>query len=190
MTLDELLRSPWFYSSPGPLSLAYYGIIIFLGARILLRRGAKYKREKWRWIFALTDSFFINGFIVLSGDLLWITVCAARFLSVYPIETFRVACVFGRNSLGMVLCYMLVGQWFKQKIVSFKKSTFFAYVLLTGFFVVNFLVAPDPSWTDWTLAIRWGQDTTYILASLIVSYGVGKTLGTILFWTWWKNPEK
>ena len=187
MNLDELLRSPWFYRSPGPISIAYYCIIILLGTRILLKRGAKYRFERWRWLFALTDSFFINGFIILSGDLLWITVCAARFLHVFPIETFGVLAVVGRNIFGMILCYLLVGRRFKEKMVTFKKSVFFAYVLLTCFFVVNFLVAPDPSWTDWTLAIRWGRDTTYILASLIVSYGIGKTFGTILFWCWWKK---
>jgi len=111
-------------------------------------------------------------------------------LHVYPVETFSVAAVVGRNSVGMILCYLLVGQRFKEKIVSFKKVTFYAYVLLTCFFVVNFMFAPDPTWTDWTLAIRYERDTMYILASLIVSYGVGKTLGAILFWSWWKNHKK
>ena len=182
MSLDDLLRSEWFYRSPGPISLIYYGTIILLGARILHRK-VEYRR--WSWLNSLTDSFFVNGFIVLVGDIIWITACATRFLGSYPIETFQVLAVFGRNFAGLLLCYLLTAKIFKQKIVSFKRTTFLAYVVLGGFFAFNFAVARDPAWTDWTLAIRWERPTIYILKSFLWSYGVGKAVGLLTFWTWW-----
>ena len=184
MSLDTLLRSPWFYSSPGPMSLIYYAILILVGAHLLLKR-VTYKRHKL--LMALTESFFIMGFIILSGDLIWMTICGIRFLPSYPDSLFQVFSVIGRDITGMIFCFLFIGSRFKEKIVSFKQTTFFAYVLLVGFLILDFAIAPDPTFTDWTYAVRQGCSTEHILKSLIFSYGIGKVFSTMLVWSWWKT---
>jgi len=184
MNLDELLRSPWFYQSPGPLSLLYHGTIILLGARLLSKR-VKYRR--WTWLNALTDSFFLNGFIVLSGDINWMVACGIRFLPSYPGNLLQVVAVLGRDIVGMVFCYLLVGRYIKDHIISFKKSTLIAYFCLTAFHIVLFATAKSPVQTDWTYAIRQGCSTSTILTSLLVSWVGGKAVTAFLIWTWWKR---
>jgi len=187
MTLDELLHQPWFYRWPNPMSTIFYGVVVLVGAKLLLKRGTEYRFKRWRWLFAWTDSFLLVGFIALSGDFLWMLACALRFLSFYPNNLFLVVSCLGRDLVGMVFCYFLVGNLIKQKVVSFKRSTFAAYLLLILFLVVNFGFAPDLTWTDWTYAVRAGCDTATILRSLLVSYGLGRVFSVILLWSWWKT---
>ena len=184
MNLDELLRSPWFYRSPSPFSLVYYGAIILLGARILLRR-VEYRR--WRWSNALTESFFLNGIIIVSCDFLWMWASAARFLPDFPDSLGQVLAVLGRDAVGVLFCFMLVGNRIKEDIVSFKESTFCGYFLLIVFLTFIFTFAETPAFTDWTYAIRVGESTRNILVSLVFSYGLGKAVGAVILWTWWKE---
>lgn len=183
MDLDSLLRSEWFYSSPGPISLIYYAILILFGAYFLVKR-VEYRRFKW--LNALTESFFLNGFIILSGDLIWILICACRFLPFYPDNLFLVVCVSLRDFVGMILCFLLVGNHIRKGVIKFGKNTFMAYLLLIGFLLVDFGMATTPAWTDWTFAVRQGYSTSFILASLFFSYGLGKVFSTVLWWSWWK----
>ena len=184
MNLDDLLRQPWFYKSPSPFSLLYYGVLVFLGARILLRR-VEYRR--WRWSNALTESFFLNGFIILSCDVLWMWASAARFLPDYPDSLGQVLAVLGRNVAGMAFCYMVISDRIKQDVISFKESTFGAYFFFIVFLTLLFTYAQTPAFTDWTFAVRMGASTQTILTSLIFSYGLGKAVGATLIWTWWKS---
>lgn len=184
MNFESILRSTWFYSSPGPISLAYYGILIIVGGHLLTKR-IQYKKRKW--LLALTDSFFLNGFIILSGDFIWMSICAVRFLPFYPNSLIQVVSVLGRDVVGMVLCYFLVGNLIKKGVMKFKRATFYAYLGLIGFLIVDFGMAKTPSWTDWTYAVRQGCTTNYVLASLVFSYGIGKVLSTVLVWSWWKQ---
>lgn len=184
MSLDELLRSPWFYRSPGPISLAFYSVLILLGARTLLKRVTYHK---WRWLNALTESFFLTGFIILTGDFIWMSICAARFLPYYANSFPQVMAVLGRDVAGIFLCVLLVSHRLKEGIITPKTSTFWAYGLLVWFLGVLFAVAPDPTWTDWTYAVRMGCSTARILTTLVVSYGLGKAITAFLVWTWWKS---
>lgn len=184
MNFEEILRSPWFYSSPGPMSLTYYTVIIVIGSYIL-RKRLVYKKHAV--IQSLTDSFFLNGFIILSGDFLWMLVCGLRFLPSYPESLFQVLTVLGRDIIGMILCYFLIGNHIRKGIISFKNITLISYTILIGFLVLTFSMAPNPTWSDWTYAIRQGCNTDYILLSLIFTYGVGKFLTSVLVWSWWKT---
>ena len=184
MELDDLLRSPWFYRSPGPLSLVYYFVVVSLGAHVLLSRV---KYEKWPMLNAFSESFFVNGFIVLTGDFLWMLGSALRFLPEFPDSLVQVLAVLGRDLVGCLFCFLLVGNRFLDGTVGFKRKTFLAYVLLILFFVAVFGVAESPAFTDWTYAVRVGASTEAILTSLVVCYGVGKALGSLVIWTWWKS---
>jgi len=182
MSLEDLIREPWFYSSPGPLSLTYYGILILVGAYLCLRR-VRYRR--WPRLIALTDSFFLTSFIVLSCDAMWMGVCALRFLPSYPQDLFLVISVLARDFGWMLFCYLLMGKHFRQKVISFKRNTFYAYLVLLSFLCMNFALAPNPTFTDWTYAIRQGCDISVVLKALAFSYGVGKAVGVLVFWSWW-----
>jgi len=184
MLLDDLLRSEWFYRSPGPLSLIYYGSIVLLGAR-LLRKRVEY--PKWGWLNALTESFFLNGFIILTADFLWMLVSGLRFLPAYPDSFSQVVFVLARDCAGIVFCFLIVGKRMLDGVVSFKDSTGYAYFTLMIFLIAVFGFATSPVQTDWTYAIRMGSGTETILTSLIFSYGLGKAVGAVLIWTWWKN---
>jgi len=159
--------------------------------RLLLKRVQYKKDSQWidgmEWINAFTESVFLMGFIVLSMDILWMLVCAARFLPMYPQDISQVLLVLARDGVGMIFCYLLVGERIKDGIISFNYGTSLAYLLLLGFFALVFMVAPNPTWTDWTYAIRQGCDMSTILYSLLVPYGMGKAFGTIVIWTWWRK---
>ena len=182
MWLDDLFHSEWFYRSPGPISIVYYGVIILLGARLLQKR-VTYRR--WKWVNSLTESFFLNGFIVLSADLLWMLASGLKFLPSYPDSFCQVVLVLARDCVGMVLCFLLVGKRLLHSAISFKESTAFAYFTLIVYLVAVFGFASDPSVTDWTYAVRQGLSTDKILASLIFSYGLGKVVSAVLVWSWW-----
>lgn len=180
---DAVLRHPLFYSSPSPMSLLFHGLLIFWAARIV-RQRILYKKHSWLYSFA--DAFFLVGFIVLSGDFIWMTICGLRFLFFYPDNLFLVVCVLGRDVAGMILCYMLqrinIGS-----IIQFKPITKFMYLVLIGFLTVNFAYAVDPTWTDWTYAIRQGKDTMYILTVFLVNWVGGKLITVGLVWSWFQG---
>lgn len=114
-------------------------------------------------------------------------VCAWRFLPTYPESLFQVVSVLGRDFVGMILCYFLVGGLIREGVIKFKNATLISYVALTSFLMITFAMAADPTWTDWTYAIRQGCSTSHILTSLLFSYGIGKVLSTLLVWSWWKT---
>jgi len=114
-------------------------------------------------------------------------ICAIRFLPFYPESLIQVVSVLGRDVVGMILCYFLVGNLIKKGVMKFKRATFYAYLGLIGFLVVDFGMAKTPTWTDWTYAARQGCTTNYVLASLLFSYGIGKVFSTLLVWAWWKT---
>jgi len=182
MELGDILRNEWFYRSPGPMSLIYYGIIILLGAR-LLRKRVEYRR--WSWLNALTESFFLNGFIILSCDFLWMLASGLRFLPSFPDSFWQVVFVLARDVVGCVFCFLMLRNRFKESVISFKDSTLTAYCALVLFLVILFVFAPNPTFTDWTYAIRQECSTERILNSLVYSYGLGKFVGAVLIWTWW-----
>jgi len=185
LNFDAVLRHPLFYSSPSPMSLLFHGLLIVWAGRVVYER-VLYKKHGW--LYSLTDAFFLVGFIVLSGDFIWMTVCALRFLPVYPDNWFLVVSVLSRDFVGMLLCYLLertnIGS-----IIQFKSVTYWSYVLLITFLVANFIYAADPSWTDWTYAIRQGMNTTYILTVFLINWIGGKLITVLLVWSWFKGKE-
>lgn len=184
MTLDDLLRNPWFYRSPGPLSLVFYGVVVVWGAHVL-RKRVTYK--KWGWLNSLTESFFLNGFIVLTCDVLWMSVSAIKFLPTYPEGALQVFFVFARDFACIVLCFLLVSHRLLDGVICFKESTAWAYFTLIVYLVAVFGFAQSPVQTDWTYAIRQGASTSAILTSLVFSYGLGKLVSVVLIWSWWRR---
>lgn len=184
MNLDDVLRSPWFYKSPGPLSLIFYVSLLIYGA-MKLRRQIHYEKHGWFWAFY--ESTLLMGFLVLGMDVIWMSVSALRFLPMYPRDLGLVFAVLGRDAVGMFFCYLFVGDRMKQGIISYKDSVALSYLLLTSYLVAGFSIAPNPSWTDWTRAIIQGAPTSQILIVLLLQFGVGKILTALAVWTWWKK---
>ena len=183
MVFEELLRSPWFYSSPSPMSIIFHACIIWLGA-IVLRERLEYKKHPI--LMSLTDSFFVVGFIVLSGDFIWMALCGLRFLPAYPDNLFLVLTTLGRDAAGMIFCFLLQKDKI-GKVIKLKKNTVLWYVILIAFLGFNFLIATDPTWTDWTYAIRMGYNVDYIFKSFLVTWVGGKIMAAMLVYSWFKS---
>jgi len=182
MGFEEILRSPWFYSSPSPMSLLFHGILIFIGAYVLRKR---IHYSKHPMLMSLTDSFFVVGFIILSGDFIWMAICGLRFLPIYPDNLFLGITILARDATGMAFCFLLQIDKF-GKVIKLKWLTICSYLILIAFLAINFFVAPDPTWTDWTFAIRQGCSTDHIIKSFLVSWGGGKIVASMRVYSWFK----
>ena len=177
---------PWYALSPSPFTIIFWLILVFWGAKQLLKR-TEYRR--WKLLNAFTDSVFILGFIVLLGDLTWVVFCGLRFGWTYPDSVLQLVFSGGRNVAGIMFCFLLIGSHFKNGVLTFSSKTG-GLLIVNGFFIfVWFLLAPSPAFTDWTFAIRHGFPLETVLTSFFISHVVGKSLLTIVFVTIWRKPS-
>ena len=177
------MEVPWFALSPSPFSIIFYLLLIFLGMRKLIPK-VKYKRFKHLILF--TDCIFIVGLIVLILDSVWIMICLARFGLYYPNSVLQLIFSLGRNLLGIILCYYLIGSFFQRRICSINKKTQFLFYLNAFFMFVWFYLAPSPAWTDWTFAIRYDYPFEVIVSSFLISHLLGKSLVALTYLSIWK----
>ena len=150
----------------------------------MLRKQISYSKHPT--LLSLTDSFFIVGFIILSGDLIWISLSGLRFLPSYPNNMYLVLSTVGRDVAGMCFCFLLeVGKI--GKLVKPKWHTVVAYIVLIGFLGYNFLIAPAPAWTDYTFAIRQNYSIDYVLKAFLVNWVGGKIFTGLVVYSWFKH---
>jgi len=131
-------------------------------------------------------SFFLIGFIILSGDFIWMLLSTVRFLPFYPDNLFLCLSVLGRDAVGMLLCFLLTHDKM-DKVLQFSQRTVLAYGFLILFLGFHFLIAETPAWTDYTFAIRQGYSFDFILSSFIATWIGGKVVTVLLVWSWLKR---
>lgn len=176
---------PWFALSPSPFTIAFYLILTVYGMKQLLKR-VEYKRLSH--LLAFTDAIFILGLIVLTTDTLWIIASGLRFGWLYPDSVLQLVFSIGRNIAGITLCYFLVGNYFKKEILQFSEATW-TMLFVNAFFMLGwFLIAQNPSFTDWTFAIRYDYPLSQVIGSFLVSHVIGKTLVAITYLSMWQKP--
>jgi hypothetical protein len=161
--------------------MTFYLLCGIIGGRILLKRGAQYK--KWPVLIAFTDALFLILIIVLIQDSFWLTFNSIKWIGQYGSEmTFTGYWIrFPQNLVG--LCFLALcsyGVW-KARFVSFTRTTTFWMGVIVLMMLVNFILAPDPSWTDYTYAVRVGSPDWHILISFILSHVVLKILMFLAF---------
>lgn len=174
---------PWWALSPSPFSILFYLILIAFTMRKLLQR-INYKRLKY--LVAFTDAFFTVGFMVVFLDLIWVIACALRFGSAYPNSLFQLAMSAGRNIVGLILCYLLIGRHFQNGLIHIKDSTIFLFYVNVIFLAVWFSLSASPAWTDWTFAIRHDYPASTVMTSFFISHVVGKSIVASIYYSIWK----
>ena len=142
--------------------------------------------KRWRHVNAFTDAIFLVGIITLSTDLMWVIACALRFGMMFPDSLLQLVFCALRDMVGMIFCYLLIGNYFKNKIVNFNHKTWLGYLLNLTFLIIWFILAPNPAWTDWTYAIKNNYSFTIILTSFIISHIIGKAIVTNIYFMIWK----
>ena len=179
---------PWWALSPSPFSIVFYLLLtvyalkqIFKDLMILRKRD---------YLLAFTDAVLIVGFVVVYLDTFWIVACGLRFGWQYPDSVLQLIFAFGRNITGVILCYMLIGNYFRQGKLKLTNKTTQLFFLNILFLAVWFVAAPSPAFTDWTFAIRHGYSWSVILTSLFISHFIGKSLVAVIFLSIWRTKQK
>lgn len=140
---------PWWALSPSPMTCLYWSILAFYGAYKL---GSNSKRE---WIKNFCESAFLLGIVILTYDTVWQLGQWFKFGYLHPEEIITVRNTLIRNASVFSLCAL--SSWklsLKTNLIQFKGIFFILVPILSLSF--RFLVAPDPSWTDFTYGLRFG----------------------------------
>lgn len=174
---------PWFALSPSPFSIAFYLILIVYTYRKIACYGHSVNiRDK---IVFWTDAFFIVGFFIVFLDSFWILASWIRFGAAYPESAFQLAASFGRNMAAIILCYLIAGVHLQR--INPSRLTFTFFYLDVFFLAAWFYVAPNPSLTDWTFAIRHGYPASRILTAFLISHIIGKIIAAGFYLSLWKK---
>lgn len=175
-----MIEIPWWAYSPSPFTFVFWGILALYGCTKLKPRN---RRE---WIGYLATSAFIVGLVVLPFDILWTVHQALTFGHLFPQDLAELMPLFNIKLLVWILCLYECRKLFRPKS-HLNATNLFDLSLYIPLLVIWFTLAPDPSWTDWTFAWRFGYDTTRIIQSFMISHGVAKALQALIFVKLWKK---
>lgn len=176
-----LVKQPWFTVSPNIWSMTFYLLCAIAGGRILLAHGARYKR--WPVLIAFTDGLFLIGIIVLIQDTGWMLFSTLRWYVLYGSQmSFTGYWIrYPQNLVGLCLLFLLTYGLWKARLVSFTRHTVFWMVIIWFMMGINFMLAPDPSWTDYTWAVRIQAPDWQIFFEFFLSHVVLKVLMALSF---------
>jgi len=160
---------PWYMLSPSPVSLIQYVILSWILSRYLLKK-VKYTRAPR--IMSLIDSFFVVAFFVCITDGFWCLFTAIKWLPLHPEDFLIMGCSLGRDLLGAALFFLMIGGYFKHKILVANSTVVFWVLVCFISQVVWFLLAPSPGFTDYVYAWRHGYSFWIIISSWILSHFV------------------
>ena len=168
--------------SPSPYSLAVWTILAISQARVLLPYS--WKDYSWReWIKAFTVCAFTLGFIVLPFDSLWVFFQSMRFGYLFPDERcFTLFSSLLRNVLILLLCIYETREVHKH----LNWTAFLDFIVLIPIMIFWFIYAPDPSWTDWTYAWRFGYGGLRTFYAFLISHGLMKFIQAFIYVDLWR----
>ncbi len=173
---------PWWSQSPSPYTLVYWAVLGLYGAHQFRSKTPK------QWIKRMivgTMLFFL--YVLLPIDMVWQSFQWIRFGNLYPDEWVLVVSVFARDLAGMFLCLYFSALYAKKEHIilpSYKGMMNLLWIV--PFMVVWFMLAPDPSWTDWTYGIRFGYEWRQIWQSFFISHVLLKLLMGYVYIRLWK----
>lgn len=180
--------SDWWWKSPSMWTFVFWAVLAYWGGK-QLRKRVKYRR--FERLNSFTDGLFILGFMVLTCDLMWVLVCLSRFgalyISINMHSVWQMILVAFRDLVGILFCFLLIGNYFLKGIVKINKHTIIMYLVNLAFLLAWFYLAPSPAWTDWTYAIRYDYPFIIVLESFVVSHVVGKSIVAVLYLTIWRS---
>ena len=135
------------------------------------------------WVRGFATSAFIMGLVILPIDVLWVSLQWLKFGGLHPDEWLLVLSCYARDILGIMLCVIMTWDELKRGVIDVEKLVNLWWIL--PFYALWFGLAPDPSWTDWTYAIRF--NTGHVFESFLVSHGVLKLVQALIYGSLWRE---
>jgi len=172
---------PWWALSPGPLTISIYTIMAFYGAYRFNKTSKLLGAMDW--VRCTYKCAFIVGLVVLPFDLIWTVDEALVFGHLYPGDLAELFPLFNMKLAVWILCWIESYKFFGDKGPLEKRNLMFMIVFVF-YLTAHFWLAPDPSWTDYTYAIRHGYDN--VLLSWLFG-PVGKSLQVGVYYGIWKK---
>jgi len=183
-----LIEVPIWARSPSPFTFAFWIVLALWGNMQLKRHGIKYKR--FFSISRLVDSILIVGLVAFSFDAFWCIAQAFKFGYLYPGDLPELYRCFIRDIAFLILCYLMTyPSLIKTRIIRITKTTKWFVILESTFFLIWFLLAPSPGFTDWTYAIRHAYSSMEIMGAFVISHVIGKFIQGLIFISLWRTKK-
>lgn len=173
-----MIEVPWWALSPSPFSVLFWVLLASYGVTLLPKQNV---------LKGFVKALFVVGLTVLSFDASWVVLQLIKFGSHFPGSVLQLIVCLARDLAGLLLCYIMTYDLFKQKILEVTYSTGIFYCLLWAFMATWFFYSPSPAFTDWTYAIRFGYDCLTVTYSFIISHVFAKFLQGLIFFSMWKG---
>lgn len=174
-----MIEVPWYMLSPSPYSLAVWSFLAFFQAK-------KFKPSTVKeWLYSFSLCAFSLGLIVLPFDCLWVIFQNLRFGYLYPDERFYT--LFSsllRNMLLLLLCIYETREVHEHLNLDALFNLFYFIPIFAVWFT-----APDPSWTDWTYAWRFGYGGLRTFYAFLISHVLMKSIQALIFIKLWRNKH-
>lgn len=178
------MEVPIYLRSPSIITIFLYLLFSYYGYKKLSNGTLKFS-FKW-FIKDFTSSIFLLGIPVLIGDTFWVIASLLRFGAAYPDSVLQLLLCILRDLAGLVTCFVFEWDLFKRKVVGINKETIFWIMFNILFITVWFLIAPDPSLTDFTYAIRFDYSLVRILQSVFISHCAGRYIIFLTYRSMWR----
>lgn len=174
-----MITLPWWAYSPSPFTFVFWFLLALYGCRKLKPKTLK------EWVSAFSISAFVVGLVVLPFDILWTVHQALTFGHLHPLDLAELLPLFNVKLVIWVVCVYesinLFGTTGKLRT-----ENMFFLILYVPLLLVWFSLAPDPSWTDWTYALRFGFDSNRVVEAFLISHGFAKFVQAVIFVKlWW-----
>ena len=158
---------PWFMLSPSPVSLIQYALLTWI-LWGYFSRAVNYKRLPR--LMSFLDAFFVVAFFVCITDAFWCSFTMLKWLPLHPGNAFQIGSSLLRDLMGALLFFLFIGDYFRQKVLTFNSSVTFWLLICLLSQALWFWLAPSPAFTDYTYAWRHGSDAWIIVGSWILSH--------------------
>ena len=182
-----MIEVPFWARSPSPFTIAFW-ILLALWGNLQIKGKVIYKR--FPRLVGLTDSALVVGLVAFSFDAIWVFCQVCKFGQLYPADIPEMYRCLARDFLLFFLCLILVSySLIKKKVIGMTKITVVLLFLEYAFFFIWFVLAPDPSWTDWTYAIRYGYSGSRVVEAFTISHTIGKFIQGLIFISLWRKDK-
>jgi len=175
-----MIEVPWWAHSPSPFTFAFWGVLALYGYKKFYPDNL---REK---IGALSTSAFVVGLTVLPFDLLWTIHQALTFGHLHPGDLLELLPLFNLKIIVLMLCFYECRGLFNKYL---ERDHLFLLSIYVPLLIYWFLLAPDPSWTDWTFAWRFGFGTRRVIEAFFISHILAKSIQAIIYVSLWKKQK-
>lgn len=175
----------WF-ESPSTFTFIFW-IVLWLWGLLQLPLSTYDDVKRIPKVYRLVNCMMIVGLIAFIYDSTWIFFQIVKFGHLYPSDLNEILLRFGQNAGLFCICFLFIFHLFEKKILEFQSRTYDLLIIQLFYFIAWFYLAPDPSWTDWTYAIRHGFPREQIYLSFIISHVIGKMIQGLTFISLWRN---